>query len=418
MKVLLRNAKIISFNSPFNGQSKDILIKNGIISAINDEILTDVDQVIAIPGLHVSEGWTDCFADFSDPGFESKETLASGSSAAAAGGFTGVMLLPNSNPVVQGKSGVEYLIRSAASLPVSLYPIGAVTQNCNGKELTEMYDMFRSGAVAFSDGHTSIQSAGMLLKALQYVLAFNGTVIQLPGDNSVGVGGLMNEGIISTRLGLPGIPSLSEYIQVERDIALAEYTGSKIHFTGVSTEKTLSLILNAKESGIKVSFSVTPYHMYFCDEDLLGYNTYLKVSPPLRKRSDMMSIRNAAIEGKVDFIASHHHPQEWDAKTCEFEYAKTGMSNIECVFGVAKVCGIDVNTFVQMQTSNIKKIFDLPIYPITEGTKADLTLFDPGVSYQFEKKQIYSKSENNAFIGKAMEGKTFGIINGDKVFLP
>ncbi len=416
MKVLIRNANITSASSPYNGQSKDILIENGIISRIGNDITDDSAQVITNEGMHVSEGWMDCFANFCDPGYEYKETLQTGALAAAAGGFTAVMVIPNTQPVLDNKSQIEYILQSR-KLPVTIYPIGAITRKCEGKELTEMYDMRRSGAIAFSDGINSIQSSGIMLKALQYVLSFGGTIIQLPDDHNIGSSGLMNEGIISTRLGLPGKPTISEELLITRDIELAAYTGSKIHFTGISTKRSLDNILDAKVKGVHVTCSVTPYHLFFCDEDLASYDTNLKVNPPLRTKEDMFALREAAIGGKIDFLASHHQPQDWDSKTCEFEYAKYGMNGLESNFAVAMKCGIDIHTFVKMQTVNIFNTFGLPVTVIEEGAKANLTLFNPGNDYTFEGTNMYSKCLNNAFINKSLRGKTFGIINGENLFL-
>lgn len=417
MKVLLRNAKITSSSSPFNGQSKDILIEDGVITRIADQIFQDDAKLIAFDNLHVSEGWQDCFANFCDPGYEYKETLESGSLAAATGGFTGVMLIPNTDPIIHSKTQVEYIIQSQKILPVNLYPIGAVTKLCDGKELTEMYDMQKSGAVAFSDGLCSIQSAGIMLKALQYLLADDVTLIQIPDDKSIGNKGLMNEGIVSTRLGLPGKPALSEHLIISRDIEIAAYTGSKLHFTGISTIKSLQLILDAKAAGVRVSCSVTPHHLFFCDEELRSYDTNFKVNPPLRSKSDRDALREAARSGKIDFIASHHEPQHWDNKTSEFEYAKFGIAGLETMFSVAMTCGIDIQTFVNMQTVNIRKIFQLPNPVIEVGSEAQLTLFNPDIEFKFDVVNMSSKSRNNPFNDKTLKGKSFGIINREKLFL-
>ena len=417
MKVLIKRANIISKASPFHGKSLDILMENGIISAIGNNLKTKADKTININGLHVSSGWMDCFANFCDPGQEYKETLETGSKAAAAGGFTKVMLIPNTQPVVYNKSQVEYLIQKSKDLPVQILPIGAITKNAEGKELSEMYDMHKTGAISFSDGINPVQSSGILQKALEYVLVMDGTIIQLPDDRSIGSSGLMNEGIVSTRLGLPGKPSISEELMIARDIELARYTGSKIHFTGVSTAKSLALIAAAKREKLKVSCSVTPYHLFFCEDDLKEYDTNLKVNPPLRTKKDRDALRKGVKNGIVDFIASHHQPQDWDHKVCEFEYAKNGMETLESVFGAVCACGISAEDFVIMQTENVRNIFGLPISSIEKGSKADITLFIPGEEYVFEEQNILSKCKNNAFIGKKLIGRVIGIINEDKLFL-
>jgi dihydroorotase len=417
MKVLIKKAIVVSRSSPFHGTLQDILIENGIISEIGNGIKLDADKTFESEGLHVSFGWMDCFANFCDPGNEHKETLETGANAAAAGGFTQVMLMPNTQPSVYNKSQVEYLVQKSKALPVDIFPIGSITKNVEGKELSEMYDMFETGAIAFSDGIYPVQSAGILQKALQYVLAIEATIIQLPDDKSIGSSGLINEGVVSTKLGLPGKPALSEELMIARDIELVRYTGSKIHFSGVSTAKSLELIAVAKKEKLRVTCSVTPYHLYFCDEDLISYDTNLKVNPPLRTKQDRDALIKGIKSGEVDFIASHHQPQDWDNKVCEFEYAKNGMEGLESVFGAALACGILAEDFVQMQTENIRNIFNIETTSIYKGQKANITLFNPVKEYVFEEKDIFSKSKNNAFVGKKLKGTVLGIINGDKVLL-
>jgi dihydroorotase len=417
MNVLIKQATIISPSSPFNGQTKDILIKEGIITSIGNNLTDKADQIIEKPGLCVSIGWMDMFADFGDPGFEQKENIESGARAAAAGGFTDVMLIPNSRPVVDNKAQVEYIVQKAKELPINIHPMGAISKKAEGKDLSEMYDMRQSGAIAFSDGIHSVQNSGLVLKALQYVKTFNGTIIQIPDDISIGANGLMNEGIVSTQMGLPGKPILAEELMVARDLKLARYANSKIHFTGISSPKSLDYITRSKESGIQVTCSITPYQVYFCDEDLQGYDTNLKLNPPLRTKADMMAIQKALLDGTIDCIASHHLPQHWDNKVCEFEYAKHGMIGLETMFAVLISCGLAAEYFVQMQTINVRKIFGLAIPEIIEGGTASLTLFVPGEEFTFEEAMIRSKSKNSPFIGKKLKGKVVGIINKSNIHL-
>lgn len=417
MKVLIKNATLFSSDTSQNGTTHDIFIENGIITKIGDQLILDADEIIDIDDLCVSPGWVDCFANFCDPGMEFKETLESGANAAATGGFTDVMLIPNTEPVVSNKSQVEYLLQKAKGLLVNIHPIGSITKGAEGKDLSEMYDMFHTGAVAFSDGLKPIQSSGLLQKALEYVLAEDATIIQIPDDISIGSKGQMNEGAVSTKLGLPGKPALSEELMVARDIELLRYTNSKLHLTGISTKKSLELIAAAKKENLRISCSVTPYHLYFTDEDLNNYDTNLKVNPPLRTMADRDALRQGIADGTIDFIASHHQPQDWDHKVCEFEAAKFGMEGLESVFGVAGLCNIDPEIFVKMQTDNIRSIFNLPGSQIAVNEKANLTLFQKDKKFIFEKKDIYSKCANNAFIGMQLKGKVLGIINGEKLFL-
>lgn len=421
MKFLIKQARVISPSSPFNGQIKDILVTDGNITQIADTISDHTDQVIEKQGLCVSIGWMDIFANFGDPGFEYKETLETGAKAAAAGGFTDIMILPNTNPVVHNKSQVQYVVQRSKSLAVTIHPIGAVTKNAEGKDLAEMYDMHQSGAMAFSDGTHSIQSSGILLKALQYVKSFEGTVIQVPDDKSIGSNGLMNEGIISTRLGLPGKPAIAEELMVARDIKLARYTDSKLHFTGVSSAKSLEYIKRAKEGGIKITCSVSPQHLYFTDTDLQDYDTNLKLNPPLRTESDRKALVAAVADGTVDCVASHHFPQNWDSKTCEFEYAKEGAIGLESLFGVLGESMDNsewsIEKTVELLSIHPRKIFNMPIPEIKEGVAACLTLFTPEEEYIFDAAMIHSASKNSPFVGKKLKGKVKGIINKGKIEL-
>ena len=419
MNVLIKQAVIVSTPSPFNGQSKDIFIKDGFIAAIAAEINEPADQVIQQENLHVSIGWMDSFAHFCDPGFEYRETLETGTRAAAAGGFTDVMIVPNTNPVVHTKSQVEYIVQKVSASGVKVHPIGAVTKNAEGKELAEMYDMANSGAIAFSDGINAIQDAGLLLKALQYVKPIDGIVIQIPEDKSIGCSGLINEGIISTRLGLPGKPAMAEELMVARDIKLTRYADSQLHFTSISSAKSLEYISRAKAGGIKITCSVTPYHLYFCDEDLQQYDTNLKVNPPVRTPEDRAALLTGLLDGSIDCIASHHIPQNFDNKICEFEYAKNGMIGLESLFGVVWSLVNEewsIETLVEKLAVSPRKIFGLAIPEIKEGAAATLTLFNPFADYTFDENHIQSKSKNSAFMGRQLKGKVVGIINGGKTY--
>ena len=419
MTVLIKQARIIDPSSPYNQTTQDILVESGIIKNIGNLSEPYKGESFSGNDLHVSPGWVDVFANFSDPGYEFRETLESGSNAAAAGGFTDVFVIPNTKPVTDNKSQVEYLSRKAGSLAASIHPIGAVSKNTEGKDLAEMYDMRNSGAIAFSDGTNPVQSAGLLLKALQYVKAFDGVIIQIPDDKSVGANGLVHEGIVSTRLGLAGKPMMAEELLVARDIKLVRYTESKIHFTGVTSPRSLDYIKRAKDAGLPVTCSVTPYHLFFTDEDLRDYDTNLKVYPPLRSVAEQSVLLKAVADGTIDCIATHHMPQDYDSKVLEFEYAKNGMTGLETCYPVLKTIlpGISEIRWVELLSLNARKIFGLEQPVINTNEKACLTLYSPGGKTSMETADFYSRSVNTPFAGKELNGAVYGTVQQDKLFI-
>lgn len=414
MQILIRQASIVWPGATLHGQQQDILIDHGTITAIGPALDAPHAKVISGQGLHVSPGWADVFAHFSDPGEEHKEDLQSGARAAAKGGFTSVMVVPNTTPALQTKPQIEYVLSRTRGAAAHVLPIGAVSKNLEGASLAEMYEMQHAGAVAFSDGLKPIQSSGILLKALQYVKAFNGIVIQVPDDKSISAHGLMHEGIFSTQLGMPGKPAIAEEIMVQRDLELAKYTGSRLHLTGVSTRKSLELIAAAKAQGIQVTCSVTPYHLSLTDGALWHYNTNLKVNPPLRTQDDMDALREAVQNGLVDCIATHHLPQDWDAKEVEFEYAKNGMIGLESAFGVLRkhLPHLPLEQLVALLSTRPRQLFGLEMPQLEVGAKANLTLFQPDVEWTFTEQDIASRSKNSAYLGATLQGKVLGVING------
>lgn len=419
MNILIKKAVIVDPTSPFNGQTADILISKGIISSIGKNLKTRANKTIELEGLHVSPGWIDIFCDFADPGYEHRETLESGAKAAATGGFTDVCVIPNTKPAIDQKSTVEYIVQKAKNLAVNIHPLGSVTRGAEGKELAEIYDMKLSGAIAFTDGTKPLQSAGVLVKALQYVKSFGGVVIQVPDDKSISPGGIVNEGITSTQLGLPGRPEIAEEVLVARDIKLNEYAESKLHITGVSTQQTIKLIKEAKGKKNSVTCSATPYHLFFCDEDLTTYDTNLKVNPPLRNSKDRKALQKAVTDGAVDCITSHHSPHDTDEKVVEFEYAKNGMIGLQTSYAVANTAleGISQERLVELFAINPRKILGLEIPTITEGAKASLTLFNPTQKWSLQKQAVQSLSANSPFIGVELTGKPLGIIHNNKIII-
>ena len=412
--MLLRQAKVIDPSSPFHGQVVDILFENGILKTIAPNIDAGGAEVISGQGLCISRGWVDVLADYREPGYEQKETIATGLNAAAAGGFTDVLLAPNTNPTIDNKSSVQAVIQRAAGHAVTLHPLGAATKNIEGKNLAEMLDMRAGGAIAFSDGWQPVQNSNLMLKALEYVKAFDGIIVQIPIDTSLSAGGLMNEGETSTRLGMPGIPALAETLQVHRDIELARYTKSRLHLTGISTKESIELIRAAKKEGVDVTCSVTPYHLALNEDTLTSYNSLYKVNPPLRSEADRLALIAALKDGTIDCIATHHRPQDWDAKTKEFEYAGDGMNIQELAFAIlwdAAGEEVGIERIIDALSTAPRKIFGLETAAIDGGSAASFTIFTTAESNIYHQEAMKSLGMNNPFSGKELKGAVKGIIN-------
>lgn len=410
--LLIKNIHIVGNNDLTYDKTVNILIENGIITAIGNEVSKDNIEILEGNGVYASPGWVETFSDFSDPGYEYRETIESGAKAAVAGGFTHVFVIPNISPVVHNKSAVEYIVNKSQSAAATIYPLGAISKNTDGAELAEMYDMAASGSIAFSDGKRTIQSAGLMVKALQYVKSVNGVIVSQPVEDTFGSNGLVNEGVISTQLGLPGMPAVAEHLMIMRDIELLRYTQSKLHITGISTAKSVELIKEAKQNGLQITCSVTPYHLYFCDEDIQSYDTNLKVNVPLRQKTDRDALRKAVTEGYVDAIAVHHFPQHSDDKDCEFEYAKNGMIGLQTAYSVVQTVLPELSAaqIAELFSNNNRDIFGIDKNSIEVGKQADITLFSPDESFIFTKEKNWSRSSNSPFFGKELKGKVIGTI--------
>lgn len=412
MPLLLRQVTVNDNSSPHHGKRVDIHFDAGEIKGIN-ESAPDSAQVIEAEDLVLSPGWVDVFADYSEPGYEQKESIATGLNTAERGGFTDVFLLPNTSPAVDGRAGVQYALQRSQNHQVRLHPLGAISQELAGKSLAEMMDMRQYGAIAFTDGWSPIQSAGLMMKALEYVRAFDGTLIQMPVDASLSKGGLMHESIQSTRLGMPGIPVLAESLMVYRDISLLRYTNSRLHITGISAAESVELIRAAKAEGLSISASVTPYHLLLTDEILGSYDSAYKVDPPLRAEKDRQALIEGLLDGTIDCIASHHRPQDWDAKAREFEYAGYGMAVQELVFPLLQEAlgdRLKPERLVEILSTSAARIFGLLQARVEKGGKGSFTLYAPEEAFTFDTANSPSLARNNPFDGKNLKGKVHRIL--------
>jgi len=417
MTTLLKSATIIDASSPYHKQQKDILITNGFIEKIANSIPAKKGyEVVDFPDLHVSCGWFDTSVSFGEPGYEERETIEHGLLTAAKSGFTAVAITSNTNPVVDSKSDVEFLINKGNASNVRIFPIAALSKNSAGKEMAELYDMKRSGAIAFGDYNKPVCNDNLLKIALQYAQNFDGLILSFPKNNAIAGEGIVNEGVNSTTLGLKGAPALAEHLQITRDLFLLEYTGGKLHIPTISTAKSVQLIKEAKKKGLQVSCSVTPHHLMLTDDALSGFDSNVKVNPPLRTKSDTKALIKGVKDGIIDMITSDHNPIDIENKKLEFSLALDGTLGLESLFGAVN-SALDIETTIEKLTTHPRAIFGLEKTQINKGAKADITLFNPNESYTFSAEHLVSTSKNSAFIGKELQGTVYGIYANNQLVI-
>lgn len=409
MKVLIKKATIIDPNHDV-GSKKDLLIEDGIITRIAGNISDGQADIVESEDLHVSPGWLDIGAQGGQPGYEYRETFESLSRGARTGGYTSLATFPRNIPPIHSRIEIEYIRQFNKSIGVRLYPIGAISQELAGKDLTEMIDMIHAGAVGFSDGRKNPVEAGLLARALEYVLPFNIVIIDFALDRSFNAEGQMHEGKISASLGLAGIPSIAEEIIVQRDIQLTAYTGSRLHIHGISTAASLNYLQKAKSDNHSITCDVPAMHLLLEDKDVSDFDSYKKVIPPLRGPKDRKAIIKAVRDGVVDHISSIHTPLEVEAKECEFTYASFGSIGLETAFAVAHTVLKDVMPIadiIDKFSSGPRRILGIPESFIQKATPADITLFDPGLEWRYER-AIHSLSKNDALLNFNFTGKVIG----------
>lgn len=414
MNLIIRAAKIIDPKSSLHHQVVDLLLEDGHIKKIGANLSnTDNYTEIKRDNLHVSLGWFDSSVSLGEPGFEDRETIENGLDVAAKSGFTAIALQPNSFPVIDNQSQIHFVKSKAKNAVTELFPIGALTKESLGKDLAELYDMKNAGAIAFGDYNKNTDNPNLLKIALQYVQDFDGLVVAFSQDTDIKGNGVVNEGVVSTRLGLKGIPALAEEIQIARNLFLLEYTGGKLHIPTISTAKSVALIREAKAKGLKVSCSVSVHHLVLTDETLDGFDTRYKTTPPLRSEADRIALIEGVKNGTIDAITSDHNPIDIEHKKMEFDLAKSGTIGLESAFG-ALLTVLPLDIVIEKLTAG-RTIFQIENPNIEEGTKANLTLFNPKENWIFEKENILSKSKNAAFLGVKMQGKVYGIYNQGKL---
>ena len=404
-KLLLHGGTIFD---PFLDKSKkaNILIKNNKISAMGPNIKDKDATKINCKGLVITHGFCDVHVHFREPGQENKETLNTGSLAALAGGFTRVCVMPNTTPPLDSPESIKFIIDKSANCPIFIHPIGAVSKSQNGEELTEVEGMVKEGAVAVSDDGLPITDSQVMRLALEYSSMFNIPVINHAEDECLRNDGVMNEGEVSTRLGLSGNPSLSESIMIQRDLELANLIKTKIHVPHVSSSSGVSNIKRMKKNNSKISAEVTPHHLYFNDNALSGYNTNFKVAPPIRTEKDRKALIKGLKDGTIDCIATDLAPHTTEEKEASFDMAPFGMIGLESCFGVVnKVLDLPLKEIIKLLTINPRNIMNFNSNLFKKGALAEITIIDPDHEWIFSEENIYSKSKNSPFIGEKLKGK-------------
>lgn len=414
MKILIQSPEILDPGSPFHKKEKNILINNGRISEIGDKNYA-ADKVIRAEGMMLSIGWFDLGTFVGDPGLEHKEDLDSVARAAAAGGFSEIAVLPNTVPSVQTKNEISYLTQGNDNRLVQIHPLASVTRNNKGEELTEMIDLYQAGAAGFTDGLKPVWHTDIFLKSLQYLQKFNGVLIDHPEDTWLNMFGQMHEGVNSTRLGLKGMPRIAEEIAVGKNLELLNYAGGRLHLSRLSTAKSLDLVKAAKKK-LNVSCDVACYQALLDDSTLSDFDTNLKVSPPLRERSDNDAIIRALRDGTVDVICSGHLPHDEESKSLEFDLADFGMISLQTLGANLTQLSRSVEWEILLEkvTTGPRQVLQMELPKIDVDEKANLTLFDPNRKWTFNEKTNLSRSRNSPWFGKELIGKVVAVFNNNR----
>lgn len=413
MRLLIKNAKIVYPNQVNNNKQLNVLIDEGKIAYIGTEA-KEADEVFTADNLHLSPGWFDMRANFSDPGFEHKEDLKTGVEAAIMGGFTEVCVMPDTQPCIDSKDVVEYVLSKTRAAKIKIWPLAFASVHGKGSDMAELMDLHHSGVIAYTDAYRWISHSGLLTQILQYLQMFDGMLITRPNDLSISPFGLMNESKNSVFLGLKGTPKMAEELAIMRDLEILKYTGGKIHFSLINTAKSVELIRQAKKEGLRVTCDTAPHYLAFDDTAMFNFDTNLKLSPPLREKEDIKALLAGLLDGTIDCLVSDHHPHDEESKNLEFDLAEFGASAIETAFAVSNTFHpnkLEIELLVEKWAINPRKILGVPTPKFEVGEEANLTLFDPEKNWIFSPKDSKSKSKNNPFFGVQLKGKVLATLS-------
>ncbi len=418
MSILIKGGRVID---PAQGIDEvlDVLIEDGKIAKI-DKGLKGKGEAIDAAGMIVTPGLIDIHVHLRDPGYEYKEDIVSGTRSAAAGGFTSVACMPNTNPVTDSKSVVDYIVGKAAREGfVNVFPVGSITKGLKGETLSEIGELKESGCPAVTDDGRPVVSGELMRRALEYARPFGVTVISHAEELSLVGEGVMNDGFVATELGLKGIPWVAEDACVARDVMLAEYTGARLHIAHVSTRGAVEIVRQAKARGVRVTCEATPHHFTLTDEAVRGYNTNAKMNPPLRGADDVAAVRAGLADGTIDAIATDHAPHHIDEKNVEFNIALNGIVGLETALPLALRLVEDgvlsLNDLVARFTVGPARAIDIPRGTLKDGVPADVTVINPNLEWTVEPQKLQSKSKNTPFGGWKMKGAAIYTIVGGKV---
>lgn len=422
MKILIKHGRIIDPNNN-KDEISDLLIENGKIARIEKEIKSEEQnlEIIDARDKIVCPGFIDIHTHLREPGYEYKEMISTGTCAAYRGGFTTIFCMPNTNPVCDNRTVVEFILRKAKEEGiVNVYPVGAITKGLEGKELAEIGEMKESGIVAISDDGKCVQNSKIMRYAMEYTTQFSLPVISHCEDENLAKDGVMNEGYYSTILGLRGIPYQAESIIVEREMQLSELTGCRVHLTHISCKKSVELLRLAKSKKINVTSDVTPHHLILTEECLQTYDTNLKVNPPLRTKEDQETLIEGLKDGTIDCIATDHAPHSIEEKEVEFDYALFGISGLETAVSliVSELVNkkiISWKQFIEKFTVNPAKIFNLDKGTLSIDKNADITIIDPALEWEVDVSKFYSKGKNSPFNKWKLKGKVVTVLRDGKI---